>query len=108
LYSTGRTNIIGEDEFTPVYDPTLDLRQHDVGVSREGKEVAVAILRNGEAFAFSTKSYDYVEFGNPDWRLAHGTYKVTVRVRGASVGRKRDFKLEYLSDNFADFRLQEI
>jgi hypothetical protein len=55
--------------FSLVYDPTLDPRQHDVAVSQAGEEVAVAILRAGEAFAFSTESYDHNA-----WVTQHGVW----------------------------------
>jgi hypothetical protein len=94
--------------FSLVYDPTLDPRQHDVAVSRAGEEVAVAILRAGEAFAFSTESYDHNAWGNPAWRLERGTYRIVVRLRGSGVEQQEAFKLEYLNNNFAEFRLQAV
>jgi hypothetical protein len=78
-----------------------------VGVSEEGEEVAVAILREGQAFAFSTESYEYYEFGKPEWKLSRGTYRISICVRGSSVQQQREFKLEYLDDNFANFRLKQ-
>jgi hypothetical protein len=81
--------------------------QQDVGVSEEGEEVAVAILREGAAFAFSTDSYAYTEFGKPDWELTRGTtYYIIVRVRGYNLDQREPFELQYLDDNFANFRLQ--
>ena len=72
--------------FDAEYDPTLDPRHHDVPVSEDGEEVAVAILlRRGEAFAFSTESYDHPDFANPDWKLDHGTYRIVVRVHRSEV-----------------------
>lgn len=107
-YTGGTASLSTEPGFSPVYDRTLDPRQHDVPVSRAGEEVAVAILRAGEAFAFSTESYDYNAWGNPAWKLCYpGTYRIVVRVRGSSVEHEQAFKLEYLSnDDFAKFRLQ--
>lgn len=89
------------------YDPTLDPPQQDVGVSQDGEEVAVAILREGEAFAFSTESYTYPEFGKPEWQLTRPTtYYVIVRVRGYNVDQQQAFELPYLDGNFANFRLR--
>jgi hypothetical protein len=94
--------------YTNSFDPTLDSPQQDVGASQEGEEVAVAILRDGKAFAFSTESYAYSEFGKPEWELTRGTtYYIIVRVRGHNAQGQEEFKLEYLDDNFANFRLQE-
>ena len=93
-----------------VYDPTFDPRQQDVAVSWDGKgeEVAVAILTQSGAFAFSTASYEHFRFSNPDWQLSQGTYRISVHVRGSNVDLKQDFKLEYLDKVFANFRLQPI
>jgi hypothetical protein len=91
-----------------IYDPTLDPREQDIAVSSSGEEVRVAILRDGKAYAFSTESFAYDSFGNPKWALDHGTYRVEVSVHGSGVGHKRSFKLEYFSDDFSRFRLQEI
>ena len=77
-----------------------------MAVSDAGEEVAVAVLRGGEAYAWSTASYGHPAWGNPAWQLSHGTYRVVVRVRGSSVKFKRAFKLEYLTDDFAKFRLE--
>jgi len=79
-----------------------------VAVSPDGEEVAVAILRDGEAFAFSTESYAYPSWGNPSWRLEHGTYRIVVRVRGSAIQEERYFKLEYLSNDVSKFRLEAI
>ena len=99
--------------FDAEYDPTLDPRHHDVPVSEDGEEVAVAILlRRGEAFAafaFSTESYDHPDFTNPDWKLEHGTYRIVVRIRGSNISaQEQAFKLEYLDDDFTKFRLQRL
>ena len=79
----------------------------DVAVSPDGEEVAVAILRDGEAFAFSTESYDYDRWGNPAWRLEHGTYRIVVRVRGSGILEERQFKLEYLNDDVLNPTLRQ-
>ncbi len=93
-------------EFDALFDPSLDPRQQDVAVGPEGEEVAVAILTARGAYAFSTDSYGHYAFGNPDWKLKFGTYRIVVRVRGSSVKRERAFRLDYNSANFSDFKLQ--
>ena len=104
-YAGGTTPV--RMNYTNSFDPTLDPPQQDVGASQEGEEVAVAILRDGKAFAFSAESYAYSEFGKPDWELTRGTtYYIIVRVRGYNAEGQEEFKLEYLDDNFANFRLQ--
>lgn len=111
--------VIGSAEADPdvlqpsrlVYDPSLNIPQHDITVSYDIGQVSVAILRNGEAFAFANESYAYLDnqLGKPEWKLAKGTYRIDVLVR-PSNGReqRRPFKLEYLTDNFREFQLQEI
>lgn len=108
IITGGTASVNMESGFSDTFDRTLDPPQHDVGVSRDGEEVAVAILRASEAFAFSTESYNHNAWGNPAWRLHHGTYRIVVRVRGSSVEKEQAFKLEYLDEDFAKFRLQTV
>lgn len=96
-------------EYSVVYDPARDPGQRDVAVSSEGEEIAVAIFRDNEAFAFSTESYWHPRWGNPDWCLERTkTYRIVVRVEGSSVRQERAFKLAYLTNNPSDFRLEAI
>lgn len=97
-----------QPEYSIVYDPERDPGQLDIAVSADGEEVAVAILRDGEAFAFSTESYNYPSWGNPGWLLSHGTYRIVVRVRGSGIQVEGQFKLEYLSNDVSKFRLDAI
>jgi hypothetical protein len=47
--------------------------------------------------------------GNLAWKLKIGkTYLVDVHVKGSNVECKATFKLEYLSGNFGEFRLQAV
>lgn len=112
--SSGKAS--GRSGYKVVYDPARDLGRRNVAVSsgeeeeREGgEEIAVAILRGGEAFAFSTESYKHPSWGNPEWRLERGNiYRIIVRVRGSGVQRERAFRLEYLTNNPSEFWLQAI
>jgi hypothetical protein len=98
-----------QPKFGIIYDPTRDPGQRDVAVSRDGEEVAVAILRDDEAFAFSTESYNHPSWGNPDWRLERTkTYRIVVRVRGSGIKIERKFRLEYLSNDVSEFRLTAV
>jgi hypothetical protein len=97
-----------QHEYSIIYDPEKDPGKIDIAVSPDGEEVAVAILRDGEAFAFSTESYGYHSWGNPSWRLEHGTYRIVVRVRGSGIQEERPFKLEYLSNDVSKFRLEAV
>ena len=94
-------------DYVIAYDASLDPGQHDITTDPEGKEIAVAILRNGEVFAFSTESYKYPVWGNPDWRLdLKQVYKIVISVHGAGVRKKRSFRLDCLEANPAQFRLK--
>lgn len=95
-------------QFYAEYDPTLDSREHDVRSSGDGEQVAVAVLRadgSGDAYAWGTESYAYPKWDKPEWRLPHGTYKVVVTIESSSVAKQRTFKLEFLDNDFAKFRL---
>ena len=91
---------------SPQFDASLDSPRQDVAVGPEGGEVAVAILTESEAFAFSTESYAHYAFGNPAWKLQFGSYRVVVRVHGSGVNCARNYRLDYNSDGFTDFRLK--
>jgi hypothetical protein len=91
-----------------VGERTTDRRYRDIPVSRAGEEVAVSVLSGGEAFAFSSESYVHDAFGNPAWRLDRGTYRIVIHVHGSGIDYKQAFKLEYLSNDFAQFRLERI
>lgn len=104
---SGGTAIL-DPNYTPfalVFDPRLIQRQQDVAVSTGGEEVAVAVLRAGEAFAFTDSSYGHPSWGQPDLKLDRGTYRVVVRVQGSTIEHEQAFSLEYMSDDFASFQL---
>jgi len=92
-----------------VYDRSRDPGQHDITADPEGEEVAVAILRNGEVFAFSSESYDHPSWGKPDWQLdLNEIYRVVIRIRGEGVRKESEFKLDCLDPNAANFRLEPV
>lgn len=87
---------------------TADRRYRDIPVSHAGVAVAVAVLKVGEAAAVSFEGHVHDAFGNPAFHLDRGTYRVAIHVHGSSVDHQQVFKLEYLSDDFGQFRLQEM
>jgi hypothetical protein len=106
--ASSRAGSSTQPEYSIVYNPERDPGQLDVAVSPDGEEVAVAILRDDQAFAFSTESYNYPSWGNPSWRLEHGTYRIVVRIRGSGIEEEQHFKLEYLSNDVSKFQLETI
>jgi hypothetical protein len=93
------------------YDPALDTAEHEVAVGSDRGHFSVAILRDGQAFAFANESYAHLpdHLGQPEWQLAQNqTYRVEVRVKGSNVDHRQVFKLEFYSDDFAHFRLQPV
>ena len=106
--SSGPAGSSVQPGYSIVYDPGRDSGRLDVAVSPDGEEVAVAILRDGEAFVFSTESYNYPSWDNPGWRLEHGTYRIVVRVRGSGIQAEAQFKLEYLDNDVSKFQLEAI
>lgn len=93
------------------YDPSMVSAQQDISVGSDRGRVSVAILRDGEAFAFADESYMHIadHLAKPDWKLTIGsTYRVEVRVKGANVDHMGVFKLEYYSGDFTNFRLQPV
>jgi hypothetical protein len=89
------------------YTPSRVPGPHDITADSEGEEVAVAILREGEVFAFSTESYQYPLWGNPEWKLdLKQVYKIRIRVEGAGISKGETFKLDCLDPNPSNFRLE--
>lgn len=91
------------------YDPAkaTESTRLDLAPSDDGEEVAVAILKqNGAAFAWSPDSYAYPGFEHPQLVLQRGEYEVTVQAQAGGVSTSARFRLQYLSGDFARFRLQ--
>ncbi len=93
------------------YDPDRVVAEQTIPVGSDLGRVSVAVLGRRKAFAFSDKSYAFMDQGlaNPAWKLELGkTYLVDVHVKGSNAKCKETFKLEYLSHNFEAFRLQAV
>jgi hypothetical protein len=94
-----------------VYDPDRVTAEQTIAVGSDLGRVSVAVLRRREAFAFSDGSYAFMDQGlaNPAWKLEIGkTYLVDMHVKGSNAESKATFKLEYLSHDFGEFRLQAV
>lgn len=91
-----------------ILDPTLipASQVYDLPSGGRWEEVAVAVLRDGEAHGWGAESYRF-NWRNPDWRLERGVYDVEVRVDWQGKSKARRFRLEYLSDDLPSFRLNE-
>jgi hypothetical protein len=98
----------GTGGFAPAFDPSLIRHEQDVAVSKDGEEVPIAVLRAGDAYAWTSSSYGYPIWADPNLHLPHGTYRVDVRVQGSNVDHSQSFKLEYLNTDFTKFRLQPV
>jgi hypothetical protein len=108
---TGKPSPIKLRQTAAQFEPSRVTFQQDISVGSDRGRISVAVLRDGEAFAFANESYMYLDdhFGKPDWKLTQGTtYRVDVRVKGSNAAWVQAFKLEYLNNNFADFKLQSV
>jgi hypothetical protein len=93
------------------YEPDRVVAEQTIAVGSDLGRVSVAVLRGREAFAFSDGSYAFMDQGlaNPAWKLDLGkTYLVDVHIKGSNAKCNKTFKLEYLSYNFEEFRLQAV
>ena len=93
------------------YDPDRVVAEQTIAVGSDLGRLSVAVLRQRGAFAFSDESYAFMDqgFANPAWKLEKGkTYLVDLHVKGSNAECKATFKLEYLSHNFGEFRLQAV
>jgi hypothetical protein len=99
--------------YSGVYDPSpsLDPPEQNIAASERGEEVAVAVLQTisgFNAYAWSTESFKYTDWENPEWRLDYpAIYRIDVHVRGPGVVKKACFTLCFISANFNDFRLEK-
>lgn len=93
------------------YDPSLDSPQQDISVGSDRGQISVAILKDGNAFAFANESYGIPppnHLCKPEWKLTLGeTYRVEIHIEGSNVDYEKAFKLEYLSNDFSDFKLKD-
>jgi hypothetical protein len=92
------------------YDPHLIQSQQDIAVGSDRGRISVAVLRDGEAFAFGDESYadePAAHLGKKEWQLSMGTtYRIEIHVSGSNADYKQAFKLEFLNDEFDRFQLQ--
>jgi hypothetical protein len=79
----------------------------DLPAGGRWEEVAVAFLRDGEAYAWGAESQLYPEWKNPAWRLDRGVYRVTVRVEAGGVEASKRLKLDNLAADFVRFQLAD-
>lgn len=97
------------EEFAPSLDPST---QEDIAAGSDRGQVSVAILTaKGEAFAFANESYAHGPLlSNRAWKLPRGTYRIVIRVQASNINHeyRHALRLEYLSNDFAKFQLQEI
>jgi hypothetical protein len=91
------------------YDPGQIVSRQDIPPGDSQAQISVAILRNGQAFAFGNESYRYGppnHLCNPAWKLERKTvYRVEVRVKGLNVDHREVFKLPVYSADFTKFQL---
>ena len=81
---------------------------YDLIAGARWEEVAVAVLRDGEAYGWGAESYAFPNWRNPSWKLDRGEYDVTVTAVAAGKTWSRRFGLAHLSDRLSDFRLARV
>jgi hypothetical protein len=93
----------------PVPAPELipDSRWYDLPADDRWREVAVAVLLDGEAYGWGAESYLH-GWRNPDWKLERGDYEVRLSIRGGGVKKVAKFRLPYLSDDNSTFQLHPL
>lgn len=92
------------------FDPNVAPPHRDLGITTpdKGVEVAVAVLTDVGAYAWGTESYLY-NLRKPEWELQHDTYRVEVTANALNATEVTvPFKLEYLDEDFATFRLLSL
>lgn len=81
---------------------------YDLVAGGRWEEVAVAVLRDGEAYAWGAESYGFPNWRNPEWKLERGEYDVTVSAAASGKTWTRRFRLSYLSNRMNEFRLSPL
>jgi hypothetical protein len=77
---------------------------YDLLAGARREEVAVAVLCHGEAYGWGAESYLH-HWRHPDWKLERGAYDVEIRAEWQGTSVTKWLRLEYPSDDLAQFRL---
>jgi hypothetical protein len=102
------TDAQGQPFIAAVFAPNLvpDSRRLDLPAGGRRQEVAVAVLRDGEAYGWGAESYAFPFWRNPDWRLSErAEYEVVLTIQWAGGTAAERLRLPYLSDEMGAFRL---
>lgn len=91
-----------------VHEPSLipGSQVYDLQAGGRTEEVAVAVLRDGEAYGWAADSY-FHDWKRPDLKLSRGVYDVEVLAEWQGNTETRWFRLDYHSDKKADFHLTD-
>jgi hypothetical protein len=93
------------------YDPTADTPQQEIPVGSDRSRISAAILKDGNAYAFANESYNTPASSHlckREWKLTMGhTYRIEISIDGSNVHHKQAFTLDYRSNDFTAFRLQD-
>jgi hypothetical protein len=93
------------------YDPSVDTPQQEIPVGSDRSRISPAIFKDGNAYAFANESYNTPASSHlckQEWKLTMGhTYRIEISIDGSNAHHKQAFILDYRSDVFTAFRLQD-
>jgi len=72
----------------------------DIPATGAWQEVAIAVRRDGEVYAFSAESYSYADWKRPEWRLEPGDWEVDVTAESVNASATKRFRLRITTDDF--------
>lgn len=79
-------------------------KTYDLPAGGRWQEVAVAVLRDKEAYGWGADSYAY-DWKNPNWKLDRGVYDVRLTIQWNGGSMEKRFALPFLSTDIGGFEL---
>ena len=92
----------GTASVVSLFEQSLVPGSYDLDIPATGawQEVAIAVRRDGEVYAFSADSYSYPDWKRPDWRLEPGDWEADVTAASANASATKRFRLRITTDDF--------
>lgn len=79
--------------------------EYDLPAGGRWEEIAVAVRRGDEAYAWGSTSYFHDEWRNPEWELEPGIYEVKLMLTFSGGTAEQNFTLEWTGNKDDPFRL---
>lgn len=79
--------------------------EYDLPAGGRWEEIAVAVRRGDEAYAWGSTSYFHDQWRNPEWKLEPGVYEVKLTLTFSGGSAEQTFTLEWTGNKNDPFRI---